>query len=323
MELLNRGRRAGEGDVAVYLGDVAQHAAAQQHALSGAYRLVYVTPEKLDQNQQVRAQLAALHAQHRVRLVAVDEAHLVFEWAGFRNAYTRIGDFCSRVLPGVPKVAHLTPFLTLTLSLSLSLSLSLTLILTRRWHSRRPRRRTSDPTSSTCCTWRTPPARRTRRCCCPPPTLSLSPNPKPNPKPEPKPKPTRKPKPEPDPKPSQVLPTSRPNLQLSVLERRDRQSSLGWLVSELKGQSQLTLIYVPSAPTAREVAGYFKSHGLRARCYYKDLPEAERAEALRDFMATGAAGLDVLVATVAFGMGIDNPRVRIVVHYGPRPNLYP
>ena len=62
MELLNRGRRAGEGDVAVYLGDVAQQAAAQQHALSGAYRLVYVTPEKLDQNQQVRARLAALHA---------------------------------------------------------------------------------------------------------------------------------------------------------------------------------------------------------------------------------------------------------------------
>ena len=149
------------------------------------------------------------------------------------------------------------------------------------------------------------------------------PNPKPNPKPEPKPKPTRKPKPEPDPKPSQVLPTSRPNLQLSVLERRDRQSSLGWLVSELKAQSQLTLIYVPSAPTAREVAGYFSGHGLRARCYYKDLPEAERAKALRDFMATGGAGLDVLVATVAFGMGIDNPRVRIVVHYGTRPNPYP
>ena len=109
MELLNRGRRAGENDVAVYLGDVAEHAAALQHALSGAYRLVYLTPEKLDQNLQVRAQLAALHAQHRVRLIAVDEAHLVSEWAGFRNAYTRIGDFCSRVLPGVPKVPKPMP----------------------------------------------------------------------------------------------------------------------------------------------------------------------------------------------------------------------
>ena len=82
MENLKIGRAS---QAAVFLGDAAQSAAAQQaqqHALSGAFRLVYVTPEKLEQNQQVRKELAELHKQRRVRLVAIDEAHLVSAWAG-------------------------------------------------------------------------------------------------------------------------------------------------------------------------------------------------------------------------------------------------
>ena len=55
--------------------------------------------------RQVREGLRALHERKRIYLVAVDECHLVFEWAGFRDTYSWIGQFCTAALPGVRKVA--------------------------------------------------------------------------------------------------------------------------------------------------------------------------------------------------------------------------
>ena len=78
----------------------------QPRALRGDFPLLYMTPEKLMMNAAVREGLCTLHRAKRLRLFAVDEAHLVSEWGGaFRTYYEAIGPFCVEHLPGLPRLA--------------------------------------------------------------------------------------------------------------------------------------------------------------------------------------------------------------------------
>ncbi len=71
------------------------------------------------------------------------------------------------------------------------------------------------------------------------------------------------------------------------------------------------IVYARSRKGAEEVAGQLQRVGFAAACYHAGQP-AELRERLQDaFLANEA---DVLVATIAFGMGIDKPDVRSVVH---------
>jgi ATP-dependent DNA helicase RecQ len=60
------------------------------------------------------------------------------------------------------------------------------------------------------------------------------------------------------------------------------------------------------------VAEKLQGRGIRARAYHAGLPAAHRQAVQEDFLRDE---LQVVVATVAFGMGIDKPNVRFVVHY--------
>ena len=81
------------------------------------------------------------------------------------------------------------------------------------------------------------------------------------------------------------------------------------LVRERKSQSGI--IYCLSRRTVERTAGYLVDHGIAARPYHAGLSDEERAGTQEAFQKDD---IDVVVATIAFGMGIDKSNVRFVVH---------
>jgi ATP-dependent DNA helicase RecQ len=72
------------------------------------------------------------------------------------------------------------------------------------------------------------------------------------------------------------------------------------------------IVYVTLQHTAESVAGHLKKSGLSARAYHAGLADEVRAAAQNDFMG---GRCDIIVATIAFGMGIDKSDIRAVYHY--------
>jgi ATP-dependent DNA helicase RecQ len=72
------------------------------------------------------------------------------------------------------------------------------------------------------------------------------------------------------------------------------------------------VVYVTRQETAEEVATFLAKQNVSARAYHAGLPDEFRAEAQRAFMAGETR---VIVATIAFGMGIDKANIRGVIHY--------
>ncbi|SKB00928.1 ATP-dependent DNA helicase, RecQ-like [Prosthecobacter debontii] len=73
-----------------------------------------------------------------------------------------------------------------------------------------------------------------------------------------------------------------------------------------------SIVYVTLQQTAEEVATYLQKNGVNALAYHAGLPDEHRHAAQDGFM-TGET--DVIVATIAFGMGIDKADIRAVYHY--------
>lgn len=107
------------------------------------------------------------------------------------------------------------------------------------------------------------------------------------------------------------LPFHRPNLELRVTrcERDSRRELLLDRVREIPGP---LVVYVTRQETAEEVATFLTRHGVAARAYHAGLRADFRARAQQAFI-TGSAR--VMVATIAFGMGIDKSDIRGVIHY--------
>jgi ATP-dependent DNA helicase RecQ len=72
------------------------------------------------------------------------------------------------------------------------------------------------------------------------------------------------------------------------------------------------IVYVTRQQTAEAVATYLKKRGVEAQAYHAGLPPEFRVEAQEKFMTGGTR---VIVATIAFGMGIDKADIRAVFHY--------
>ncbi|KMZ90940.1 ATP dependent RNA helicase [Plasmodium vivax Mauritania I] len=74
-----------------------------------------------------------------------------------------------------------------------------------------------------------------------------------------------------------------------------------------------TLIYVNSKKECESIFSFLKEKGLLVRMYHADLTNADKKEAHEKFLKDE---VQIIVATVAFGMGIDKPDIRRIIHYG-------
>jgi ATP-dependent DNA helicase RecQ len=115
----------------------------------------------------------------------------------------------------------------------------------------------------------------------------------------------------------------RPNLRLAVQhhsdDRRKRDSVVLHVRTLLADPvTRLGLLYTASRKDAEAYATELQHAGVRAAAYHAGVRAVERDQVHQDFLA---GRLDVVVATSAFGMGIDKPDVRFVVHASPPDSL--
>jgi ATP-dependent DNA helicase RecQ len=108
----------------------------------------------------------------------------------------------------------------------------------------------------------------------------------------------------------------RPNIRYAVLEKHRPFEQLTRFLDSRHGQSGI--VYALSRKRVEEIAGRLDERGIRAAAYHAGLPAARRAEVQERFLRDE---LQVVVATVAFGMGIDKPDVRFVVHFDLPKNI--
>jgi ATP-dependent DNA helicase RecQ len=104
----------------------------------------------------------------------------------------------------------------------------------------------------------------------------------------------------------------RPNLELNVVHARGETEKRRLLVEQLRTTEGTGIIYSATVKAVEELTAFLKSVGLEAGDYHGRLSAKRRAEAQDRFMADE---FKVLVATNAFGLGIDKPDIRFVLHY--------
>jgi ATP-dependent DNA helicase RecQ len=113
----------------------------------------------------------------------------------------------------------------------------------------------------------------------------------------------------------------RPNLRFLVRRFDTELPRLELLRRLLKANAECSVVYVPTRNRTDGVAVILRRWGFSAAPYHAGLPGENRQDLLTRFMS---GKIQVIVATNAFGMGIDKANVRLVAHLGvpPRPESY-
>jgi ATP-dependent DNA helicase RecQ len=104
----------------------------------------------------------------------------------------------------------------------------------------------------------------------------------------------------------------RPNIHLAVRRFHDEGAKRRGLVEAVLQAEPPGIVYVATRRVCEEVAEELERAGIRALAYHAGMSGKRRDEVQERFMRND--GCDVVVATVAFGMGIDKPNVRWVFH---------
>ncbi|MCD7714611.1 MAG: DNA helicase RecQ [Prevotella sp.] len=104
---------------------------------------------------------------------------------------------------------------------------------------------------------------------------------------------------------------NRPNLYYEVRQKtKDVDNQIVRFIKQHPGKSGI--IYCLSRKKVEELAEHLKINNIRAAAYHAGLEQEVRSRTQDDFLAER---IDIIVATIAFGMGIDKPDVRFVIHY--------
>ena len=104
----------------------------------------------------------------------------------------------------------------------------------------------------------------------------------------------------------------RPNLEFRVARTVNEEAKFKRLLDTLEEQKGNGIVYVSTVKLAEELYGRLIKEGVKAGIYHGKLNSADRESHQHEFMENR---YKVMVATKAFGLGIDKPDVRFVVHY--------
>ena len=110
----------------------------------------------------------------------------------------------------------------------------------------------------------------------------------------------------------------RPNLSFHVRRVASEAERFKTMLAELDRTRPLAIVYTPTRSVTEAVTGAIRHAGYDAVPYHAGLTSDYRLQALKRFTSSR---LQVVVATCAFGMGIDAPNVRLVVHWAMPPTL--
>jgi len=111
---------------------------------------------------------------------------------------------------------------------------------------------------------------------------------------------------------------ARTNLHYSVLFEETNESKYNSLRSLLLEKNCPTIVYVSRVQTSLSLASKLCSDGFRAEAYNGRMSSNEKIQIQDAFLENRT---QIIVATSAFGMGVDKPDVRLVVHYEISPSL--
>ncbi|RDI48064.1 DNA helicase RecQ [Aquicella lusitana] len=103
---------------------------------------------------------------------------------------------------------------------------------------------------------------------------------------------------------------NRPNIRYTILEKQKPFNQLTEFLQDKKNESGI--VYCLSRKRVEEVAEKLQDNGYSALPYHAGLSSSQRHMAQSAFQRDN---VNIIVATIAFGMGIDKPNVRFVVHY--------
>ena len=122
----------------------------------------------------------------------------------------------------------------------------------------------------------------------------------------------------------------RPNLKLAVLKNEDADEKYDQLLrfltdrssqhlpiqlGNLKNSPKKGIIYAGRRRETEDIAAFLRKHGFRADFYHAGREPHDRTRVQEKFFDDSRNGIDIVVATNAFGMGIDKPNIRYIVHW--------
>jgi ATP-dependent DNA helicase RecQ len=110
----------------------------------------------------------------------------------------------------------------------------------------------------------------------------------------------------------------RPNLYYEVETLPDKEQKLRRLLDICKEEKGPGVVYARSREACEQLANALRRAGIRAAHYHAGMPPDERTATQESFMLDRVR---VIVATIAFGMGIDKSNVRFIVHFSPPDTL--
>jgi ATP-dependent DNA helicase RecQ len=110
----------------------------------------------------------------------------------------------------------------------------------------------------------------------------------------------------------------RPNLHFAVRRFTEAAGKEEALVRAVAEAAKPGIVYIATRKASEDLAEALAAAGVNAEAYHAGLPAKRRGELQDRFMADE---VDVIVATTAFGMGIDKPDVRFVFHAGPSDSI--